>query len=109
VDGRALPQYFVMLGGTVDEGGARFARIAAKIPVRRIPAAVERLLGLYAAERREGESATAFFARVDLARAKDLLADLAAVPPGGAASGEFVDLAESAPFRIQTKEGECAA
>ena len=33
---RAVPQYFVMVGGGTEHGGATFARLAAKIPARRI-------------------------------------------------------------------------
>jgi sulfite reductase (NADPH) hemoprotein beta-component len=109
VDGKTLPQYFVMVGGAVDHEGAAFARLAAKIPVRRLTLALERLLGLYAAERAEGESATAFFRRIELARVKALLADLGKLAPGEASPGDFIDVGEEADFRVQTKEGECAA
>ena len=57
VGGRAVPQYFVMVGGGTADGGAAFGRLAAKIPARRIPEAVERLIDLYAREREPGESA----------------------------------------------------
>src|SRR5205814_930722 len=55
---RAVPQYFVMVGGGTAHGGATFARLAAKIPARRIPEAVDRLIEMYARERNDGESAT---------------------------------------------------
>ena len=109
VDGKTLPQYFVMVGGAVDGGGASFARLAAKIPVRRVTEALERLLGLYTAERAEGEGATAFFRRIELWRVKALLADLEKLTPGEASRGDFIDLGEEADFRLQIKEGECAA
>jgi sulfite reductase (NADPH) hemoprotein beta-component len=109
VDGKTLPQYFVMVGGAVDAEGAAFARLAAKIPVRRVPLALERLVGLCAAERAEGESATAFFRRIELPRVKALLADLEKLAPGEASPGDFIDVGEEADFRVQTKEGECAA
>jgi sulfite reductase (NADPH) hemoprotein beta-component len=102
-----LPQYFVMLGGGVGEAGARFARLAAKIPARRVPQAVERLLALYAAERETGEPALAFFARVDLARVKPLLADLESLDV--ALPEDFVDLGEQAAFQLTALEGECSA
>ena len=54
VAGKALPQYFLMVGGGVDDKGAHFARLAAKVPVRRVDSAVERLIGLYRDERRDG-------------------------------------------------------
>ena len=45
---RAVPQYFVMVGGGAHDRGAAFGRLAAKIPARRIAEAVERLIDLYA-------------------------------------------------------------
>lgn len=90
VGGRALPQYFVSLGGGVHEGLAHFGRVASKIPARRIPEAVERLVRLLASERSPGETAPAFFARVPLPLVQAALADLAAVD-AGLAEVEFVD------------------
>jgi sulfite reductase beta subunit-like hemoprotein len=104
-----LPQYFVMLGGGVGDEGARFARLAAKIPARRVPQAVERLLQLYVAERETGEPAAAFFARADLARVKSVLADLEALDRDQASAEDFVDLGDQAAFKLETLEGECSA
>ncbi len=73
--GRAVPQYFLLLGGGVEEGGARFARLAAKIPRRRVPAAVERLTALWLAERLPGEEAGHYFAR-EFERARAAVKDL---------------------------------
>jgi hypothetical protein len=44
-------------------------------PRGRLPA-FERLIGLYVAERAADETATAFCARIELVRVKELLADL---------------------------------
>ena len=66
VGGKAVPQYFVMVGGGTTEHGASFARTAAKIPARRIPEALERLIAFYQREKEEGESAPAFFQRIDI-------------------------------------------
>lgn len=108
VDGRPAPQYFVMVGGGVSIDGATFGRLAAKIPARRGPQAAERLAELYAAERREGESAAAFFNRVDLTQVKRLLADLEPLSPDDARPEDFIDLAEDHAFAPETSEGECA-
>ena len=43
VGGKAAPQYFVMVGGGVHDDGAHFARLAAKVPARRLPETVDRL------------------------------------------------------------------
>jgi sulfite reductase (NADPH) hemoprotein beta-component len=106
---KVLPQYFVMIGGAVGENGARFGKIAAKIPARRLPQAVERLIRLYMAERAEGESATDFFGRVKLDLAKSALADLEKLELADAAPEDYIDLGEEFEFRPETQEGECAA
>jgi sulfite reductase (NADPH) hemoprotein beta-component len=109
VGARAVPQYFVMVGGGTTTHGALFARLAAKIPARRTPQAVERLIALYASERSDGESAPAFFARVDLGRVKTALADLEALTEADASPGDFVDLGEADDFAPDIQEGECSA
>ena len=42
------------MGGGPEGDGVRFGRLAAKIPARRMTAALERLLTLYAEDRRAG-------------------------------------------------------
>jgi sulfite reductase beta subunit-like hemoprotein len=109
VDGYAVPQYFVLLGGGVSAAGARFGRLAAKIPARRVPQALERLTALYRAEQRSGEDAAAFFARLEPARARAALEDLAEIAPGALAAEDLVDLGEDTAFGLAAGEGECAA
>ncbi|MBI3494013.1 MAG: nitrite/sulfite reductase [Acidobacteria bacterium] len=106
---RAVPQYFVMVGGGAHDRGASFARLAAKIPVRRIPETVDRLIALYARERRPGESATAFFGRVDLDVVRTTLADLERLQPGDAVPADFIDLGEANEFNPEVMDGECSA
>jgi len=109
VGSRAVPQYFVMVGGGSVEGSASFGRLAAKIPARRIPEAVERLIDLYAREREPGESAPAFFARVKVERVRSIVADLEPLDAGTAAPNDFVDLGETAEFAPEILDGECSA
>jgi sulfite reductase (NADPH) hemoprotein beta-component len=99
VGGKALPQYFLSVGGGVDDEGAHFARLAAKIPVRRIDDAVERLIDLYRTSPRDGRDATAFFRRVDLDQVKGVLADLERVKAEETAPPDFVDLGEQVRVR----------
>jgi sulfite reductase (NADPH) hemoprotein beta-component len=106
---RAVPQYFVMVGGGAHDRGATFGRLAAKIPARRIPQAVERLIDLYATDRAEGETAAAYFGRVELDRVKDRLADLERLLPGDAVPADFIDLAEATEFAPEVMDGECSA
>jgi sulfite reductase (NADPH) hemoprotein beta-component len=109
VEGRAVPQYFVMVGGGVGESGATFGRLAAKVPARRSPIALERLARLYAAERLPDEAAATFFTRIDLARVKHLLSDLEEFSAATATAEDYIDLGEATAFVPDTQEGECSA
>jgi sulfite reductase beta subunit-like hemoprotein len=109
IGSRPVPQYFVMIGGGASGEEATFARLAAKVPARRIPEVVERLLGLYARERQAGESATEFFARLETARVKDVLQDLEQLTAEDAVSADFIDLGEVSEFNPLVMEGECSA
>ena len=109
VEGRAVPQYFVMIGGGTDGEAASFGRVVAKLPARRITTALERLLKLCAAERQPNESSRAFFRRVDPTRIKLLLADLDRMTAESATPDDYIDLAETTQFVPETMEGECAS
>ncbi len=108
LDGRPLPQYFVMTGGGVHPDGATFGRLVAKIPARRAPDALDRLARLYAAEHKPDETAAAFFNRTETTRLKALLADLEQLTSETAKDDDFIDLAETTQFTPETMEGECA-
>ena len=109
VGGKAIPQYFVMVGGGPEGDGVRFGRLAAKIPARRLTTALERLLLLYADDRQANESASAFFMRVDVGRVKAVLSDLEQMSPETTLPEDFVDLAETSEFNPEIQEGECSA
>lgn len=106
---RVVPQYFVTLGGAVGTGGARFGRLAAKIPARRVAEALERLLTCYQAKRHIGEPATEYFQRVDLGEVKAMLADLERLTAEDALPEDYVDLGEDTEFKMEVLEGECSA
>lgn len=107
--GRAVPQYFVQVGGGTDGAQATFGRTAAKVPARRAPVALERLARFYAAERQPGENASAFFNRVDLQAVKQLLADLETLTTETARPEDFVDFGDVEAFAPKMQEGECSA
>jgi sulfite reductase (NADPH) hemoprotein beta-component len=109
VGDRAVPQYFVLIGGAVTPDGAHFGRLAAKIPARRVPAALERLVELYKAQRRPGEAAPEFFRRLDPAVARAALGELSELAAAALTPEDHVDLGDSQVFRPETSEGECAA
>ena len=92
----------------MDDSGAQFGKVAARLPARRTREALERLLELYQAERSGQETATEFFRRLDSGRARAVLVDLEQMSPEDALPSDFVDLGEDAAYRMETKEGECA-
>jgi sulfite reductase beta subunit-like hemoprotein len=108
VNGRAVPQYFVMVGGGTTGDGATFARLAAKVPARRVATAVERLLDWYQRDRHDGESAPQFFGRAPVAAVKALLADLESFDAEQAPPEDYIDLGETQTFTPEVMEGECA-
>jgi sulfite reductase beta subunit-like hemoprotein len=106
---RAVPQYFVMAGGGADAEGAAFGRVVAKVPARRCPEAVDRLVALYRAERQADESLAAFMRRADVAQLKGALSDLETLTDDTAAASDFIDLGEHADFSPEILDGECSA
>ena len=106
VNGTTYPMYQLHLGGGVDESGARFGRQVVKVVARRVPEAVALLLKLYESDRRENESPTDFFRRVDPKRVVAVLGALATEAPKG---GEEIDIGADAGFEVAIGAGECAA
>src|SRR6266705_3489969 len=107
VNGRAVPAYQMFLGGGVDGDGAHFGRRSAKIPARRVPEALTRLLTLFRDERQPAETALSFFKRVDLDRVNTVLADLTAYSEADLQADDFKDIGSDAPFEMEVGEGEC--
>ncbi len=106
---RAVPQYFVMVGGGADAEGAAFGRIVAKIPARRCTEAVDRLVALYRDERHADEGLAAFMRRADAGRVKATLSDLETMTEETAQPADYVDLAEDKAFAPEVLDGECSA
>jgi sulfite reductase beta subunit-like hemoprotein len=109
VNGKSVPQYFVMVGGGTTTAGASFGRTVAKIPARRIPDTLERLIGFYQREKSEGESAVAFFQRVDGKKVTAEIDDLQRFTADDATPVDYIDLAETSEFAPEVMEGECSA
>jgi sulfite reductase beta subunit-like hemoprotein len=109
IGNRVVPQYFLMLGGAAGQDAASFGRLTAKIPARRVPEAVGRLLRLYEEERTAGETAPAFFHRVDPARAREAVADLEKMTAEDVLPADFIDPGEDHAFSPEVMDGECSA
>jgi sulfite reductase beta subunit-like hemoprotein len=106
--GRAVPQYSILVGGHVEGSEARFGEPVGKVPSRRIPEAVTRLVSLYLAERRAGEPAGAFFVRA-LDRARETVAPFEDLRLEDATAEDFIEPGSAEAFLVDVKPGECAA
>ena len=110
VAGRAVPQYFVLVGGGCsDEGLAHFGKVVSKVPVHRLTDAVDRLLALYRDHRDGDEELGAFFRRVPPSMATDALKDLAQLLPNEVGEQDLIDLGENHAFNPEVMDGECSA
>jgi sulfite reductase (NADPH) hemoprotein beta-component len=109
VAGRAIPQYFVLVGGGVDDNGAHFGKVVAKVPARRLTATVDRLIVLYRTRREGNESLGAFYRRVPPAMATEALNDLVELLPQETTPDDYIDLGETKEFSPEILDGECAS
>ena len=108
VGGQAVPEYQLHLGGGIAREGATFGRQIVKVPARRVPAAVLRLLELYRRERSDGEAPLAYFRRVEADVVKRAVADLAEFDAATARPEDWLDHGDEQPFKVEIGQGECA-
>jgi sulfite reductase (ferredoxin) len=101
-----VPHYMLMLGGGIDARGARMAQPVMKIPARRVPVALERLVAQYREERGGGELFAEWVERADRDAVKARLADLTL--SDAPTAEEIVDWDQDTAFTGKTGEGECA-
>jgi sulfite reductase beta subunit-like hemoprotein len=99
---KSVPQYFVLIGGGasgIGDGASaartEFGRVVAKVPARRVKAAVERLMLLYASQRRPGETAREFLRRLPIAEASAALGELATLDEASATPEDFEDVVDA--------------
>ncbi len=112
IGGRPVPQYHVLVGGSAGGPGgenARFGRLVAKIPARKVAAATRRFISLYKKDGDGTESMTDFLARTPIATLKATVADLEKMDEADATDADFIDLGETQAFAPETTEGECVA
>jgi sulfite reductase (NADPH) hemoprotein beta-component len=109
VAGKAVPQYFVLVGGGCTDEGAHFGKVVSKVPVNRLTQAVDRLLDLYREQRHGDEQLGAFFRRVPASVTTARLKDLSDLQPDEVTPGDYIDLGENQAFNPEVMDGECAS
>ena len=106
--GRLYPAFQLFIGGEVTEERTRFAQTVLKLPARRVPEAVARLLAFYRSQRQPEERFSAFVDRAGLDQFRQLLADLTHVTPPSQDMRNFIDWDSTTMYILQRGEGECA-
>jgi sulfite reductase beta subunit-like hemoprotein len=104
IEGKEVPYYMMMLGGTEQE----FAMAVQSLPARLVPIAVDRVLTHFIENREAGESFRDYVKRYKVETFKKMTADLA--KPGAEADPSvFMDWGDSENFSLKLGRGECAA
>ncbi len=101
------PYYQLLLGGTVNAGGVRFARQIMAVPARPIPAIIRELLTFYRQDRQPGESFSDWVGRTPDSAVVERLRPLATVT--NSTEDIFLDWGDTETFSLKLGRGECAA
>ena len=108
--GGQVPAYELFLGGSYDDGDARLAqRVKTKVPAKRVPEALRRVLGFYREERNEGELFKDFVLRVGAATFEPILGEFKEVPELNRDTiQQYMDWDKTVIYKLERGEGECA-
>ncbi|MFQ5804132.1 MAG: nitrite/sulfite reductase [Candidatus Methylomirabilales bacterium] len=106
--GRQAPTYQMLLGGLWGDGVARFGRPTLRVPAKNIPNAIDKILGMYKANRTNGEPLNAFLERFGPKQVEESLAEFTRIPSYEEAPDGFQDWGEEKVFELKTGVGECA-
>lgn len=107
VEGRQIPYYQLMLGGSVDGDGVQFARQVVALPARHVPQALRSLVDAYKSQRDSQEAFQSWVRRTSDAAICEMLAPY--LGADGSDSGLFVDWGDSEAYSLKLGRGECAA
>jgi sulfite reductase beta subunit-like hemoprotein len=108
IDGKEVPYYQFLLGGTTDQSGAaKFGLAIQSIPARSTTVALVRVLDHFRENHNPGESFRDYVVRHKVETFKKLTADL--VKPSELAPEMFRDWGDDTDFSLQLGRGECAA
>ncbi|NOZ05449.1 MAG: nitrite/sulfite reductase [Chloroflexi bacterium] len=110
VGDQLVPHYQLYLGGGTEEGQAAFGRSTLRLPARRVPEALIRLLRMYRV-RRTGDELFGEWLRREQAGdgfLRDALSDLVPLPPYDVDPTDYFDWGSEDTFRVEIGESECA-
>jgi len=103
-----IPCYDVFLGGGNYIGGGKFGTRVARVPVKRMPQAIAKIIGTYQAERGDGERFLDYIDRVGAKYFDPLLNQFKEVGPISEEIDTYFDWGKEELFQVIRGEGECA-
>jgi len=103
IDGREVPYYLMLLGGTQEQFGVAVQ----SLPARLAPIAVERVLAHFKEHRQPGESFRSYVLRHKVETFRKLTADL--VKPAELSPEMYKDWGDDVDYSLELGRGECAA
>jgi sulfite reductase beta subunit-like hemoprotein len=103
IDGKEVPYYLMLLGGTQEQFGVAVQ----SLPARLAPVAVERVLAHFKENREAGESFRAYVLRNKVEVFKKMTADL--VKPAEISPEMYLDWGDDIAYSLKLGRGECAA
>lgn len=109
-NGATIPCFDISLGGGNynTEGGGKFGVRVARVPSRRTPAAIKKIIDHYVANRSEGEEFVAFVDRVGAKSFDPLLDEFKEVGPVHQDIEMYMDWGKEELFQVIRGEGECS-
>ena len=110
VGDRTIPAYVAHIGGEYDRGEIVYGkRLKVRLPAKRVPDAVERIVVSYQAERDADEEFNDWAGRQEAGYFEGLLKELAMpVEFSLETMNQFIDWNRSEPYKVVRGEGECA-
>lgn len=118
VEETLTPACTMLIGGRIGPK-ARLGKYLMKVPAKRAIDAVLKVIGLYRAERRGGESLYDWLDRISLGEGasmiknmndlKKALEEVARLPPPSQEPSAYIDWGSDERYRAKTARGECAA
>ena len=109
-DGKQIPAYHIFLAGHRRDGNLRLGTLLrSRLPAKRVPEAVERIIRYYEGNRANGEHFNDFFDRTGK-EAFDVVLKNLTLPPEFSEESEptFIDWERDVHYVLERGEGECA-
>lgn len=108
--GGQVPAYELFLGGSFDDGDTRFGlRIKTKIPAKKAPEALKKVVAFYQEKRDDGEEFKDFALRLGSKPFEELLIEYKALPELNRDTLDYyIDWDKTVKYILERGEGECA-